>query len=393
MTTAPATRDRELVIGAIRRVDRAAAMRAMAKRLRAEIPSARRLDTGQLEATLEQLMSVNTRAFVRCVREGRSPDERELAPIRWAARQQAAEGMPLEDFTHALRIGERILWHELSQAASPAEREALPAAAGLLMGYMDALAVEATRTYPGRPTGSTDDERDLRRLLDVLCSEDAAAADERQLAERIGLGIDDGYVPFAAAAPGATPDQHAQLAARLRTGRGLAVSEGERVVGLLPRGALPPTTDNGAVVAVGELTARVRLPEALAELRLLIDVGALPAGRPVRVGDFLPELLLARSPRLSAAVRERVLGPLEDYARRRRNDLLETLATFVELDLDRRRAAAALHVHRNTLDYRLRRVEELTGLDLSRSRDLVLVGLALRQRELESGRAARRGAA
>jgi hypothetical protein len=37
-----------------------------------------------------------------------------------------------------------------------------------------------------------------------------------------------------------------------------------------------------------------------------------------------------------------VLGPLEEYARRRRSDLLATLATFAELDLDRRRAAAAL---------------------------------------------------
>jgi hypothetical protein len=37
-----------------------------------------------------------------------------------------------------------------------------------------------------------------------------------------------------------------------------------------------------------------------------------------------------------------VLGPLEEYVRRRRSDLLATLATFVELDLDRRRAAAAL---------------------------------------------------
>jgi hypothetical protein len=301
--------------------------------------------------------------------------------------------MPLEDFTHALRLAERILWHELAQAASPAEREALPAAAGLLMGYVDALAVEATRTYPGRLAASSDDERDLRRLLDVLCSDEPAAVEERQLAERVGLPIDDGYVPFAAAAPGATPGEHAQLAARLRAGRALAVSEGGRVVGLLPGGAPPPRTENGAVIAVGALTPRLRLPEALDELRLLLDVGALPHGRPAQIGDFLPELLLARSPRLAAALRERVLGPLEDYARRRRTDLLETLATFVESDLDRRRASAALHVHRNTLDYRLRRVEELTGLDLSRSRDLVLIALALRQRELESARAVRPGEA
>ncbi len=38
--------------------------------------------------------------------------------------------------------------------------------------------------------------------------------------------------------------------------------------------------------------------------------------------------------------------------------------------------AAALHIHRNTLDYRLRRIEELTGLDLGRSEDRLLLYVA-----------------
>ena len=35
--------------------------------------------------------------------------------------------------------------------------------------------------------------------------------------------------------------------------------------------------------------------------------------------------------------------------------------------------AAALYIHRNTLDYRLRRVEELTGLLLARAEDRLLL--------------------
>ncbi|WP_296949761.1 sugar diacid recognition domain-containing protein [uncultured Massilia sp.] len=38
--------------------------------------------------------------------------------------------------------------------------------------------------------------------------------------------------------------------------------------------------------------------------------------------------------------------------------------------------AASLHIHRNTLDYRLRRIEELTGLDLARSEDRLLLYVA-----------------
>jgi DNA-binding PucR family transcriptional regulator len=94
----------------------------------------------------------------------------------------------------------------------------------------------------------------------------------------------------------------------------------------------------------------------------------------------LPEQLLASSPQVAERLREAVLGPLEDYAPRGRADLLGTLETFVACDRDRRRAAARLQVHPNTLDYRLRRIQGLTGLNLGSSSDLVLVCLALMQR-------------
>jgi DNA-binding PucR family transcriptional regulator len=41
-------------------------------------------------------------------------------------------------------------------------------------------------------------------------------------------------------------------------------------------------------------------------------------------------------------------------------------------------------VHPNTLDYRLRRAEELTGLELGKADDLMLVALALKQRALSA---------
>jgi DNA-binding PucR family transcriptional regulator len=118
---------------------------------------------------------------------------------------------------------------------------------------------------------------------------------------------------------------------------------------------------------------------------MLVDLG----GRLGRTGELRPEehvseLLLARSPRLAAMLRERAIGALERHAPRRGSDLLETLETFLDCRLDRRKAAERLHVHPNTLDYRLKRAEELSGLSLSRPDDLVLVALALKQRALAS---------
>jgi DNA-binding PucR family transcriptional regulator len=96
--------------------------------------------------------------------------------------------------------------------------------------------------------------------------------------------------------------------------------------------------------------------------------------------DHLPEQLLARSPQVAERLRQAVLGPLEDHEPRSRADLLGTLETFVACDRDRQRAAKRLRVHPNTLDYRLRRIQGITGLNLASSFDLVLVSLALMQR-------------
>ena len=103
----------------------------------------------------------------------------------------------------------------------------------------------------------------------------------------------------------------------------------------------------------------------------------------VKDADLLTERLLARSPRLAAQLRRSALGPLEAYAERRSSDLLETLAAFLDSGLDRRKAAEALHVHTNTLQYRLGRIEELTGLSLDDPRDLTTFVLALSVREVD----------
>ena len=52
-------------------------------------------------------------------------------------------------------------------------------------------------------------------------------------------------------------------------------------------------------------------------------------------------------------------------------------ATTLRLGRRRARTSRALHVHRNTLGYRLNRIEQLAGLDLARPRDVACVYLAL----------------
>ncbi|MFJ1763635.1 PucR family transcriptional regulator [Amycolatopsis sp. NPDC088138] len=90
-------------------------------------------------------------------------------------------------------------------------------------------------------------------------------------------------------------------------------------------------------------------------------------------------LLLAGAPAgVRAALRRRVLGPLLDYDAEQHTDLVHTVRVFLECSGSPTRAAKALHVHVNTLRYRIGRAGELLGADLTEFTDQLDVYLALR---------------
>ncbi|XVQ13549.1 PucR family transcriptional regulator [Spirillospora sp. CA-255316] len=90
-------------------------------------------------------------------------------------------------------------------------------------------------------------------------------------------------------------------------------------------------------------------------------------------------LLLASVPEQTRwSFRTRLLGPLEEYDSVRQAELLHTLEVFLSCSGSWNRTATRLHVHVNTLRYRIRRIEELTGRDLGTLEDRVDFFLALR---------------
>jgi PucR family transcriptional regulator, purine catabolism regulatory protein len=91
------------------------------------------------------------------------------------------------------------------------------------------------------------------------------------------------------------------------------------------------------------------------------DIGWLPAGAAAQ-----------------REVVERILGPAIEYDQAHRAELVRSVEVWLAQDRSTSRAARALHLHPNTLAYRLRRFAQLTGQDLTSIRDLVDVWLALR---------------
>lgn len=77
-----------------------------------------------------------------------------------------------------------------------------------------------------------------------------------------------------------------------------------------------------------------------------------------------------------------LLGPIEASEGHYGGELMRSLEAFIEENGQWERAAKRLYCHRHTLRYRIRRVEELTGRNLSTARDRIEFWLALRGREL-----------
>ena len=76
------------------------------------------------------------------------------------------------------------------------------------------------------------------------------------------------------------------------------------------------------------------------------------------------------------------VAKLEEYDRINNTDLMHTLLILVENIGVRSKTAEALFLHRNTLLSRIRRIEEITGSDLSQGEKLIEFGIAMKLRSI-----------
>ncbi len=93
-------------------------------------------------------------------------------------------------------------------------------------------------------------------------------------------------------------------------------------------------------------------------------------------------LLSMADPDALRAFADSMLGPLDGYDRDHHGELRISLQAFLQHNARWETAAAQLYVHRHTLRYRMRKVEELSGRDLRSSFDRMEFWLALRARDL-----------
>ncbi|WP_240437090.1 PucR family transcriptional regulator [Streptomyces sporangiiformans] len=116
-----------------------------------------------------------------------------------------------------------------------------------------------------------------------------------------------------------------------------------------------------------------RILDAMVSAGVSTAVAALPD---IQAEVLVSEMLTLLSDH--AEIRDPRLTALVAHDSRHQGQLAESLLAYLNSFGDVRAAAAQLHVHPNTLRYRIRRAEELTGLDLSRPDQRLLAMLQLR---------------
>lgn len=137
------------------------------------------------------------------------------------------------------------------------------------------------------------------------------------------------------------------------------------------------------VVAVGKEAPSVNAwPRSLREAEQALRIGKqlLDTSRVLDYGDlgvYRLLLLLREQPELWEFYRA-TLAPIADYDREQRAELIKTLEAFYDNLGNLARTAEALHVHRNTLLYRITRINEISGLDLDDSEERLSLWLALK---------------
>ncbi len=145
---------------------------------------------------------------------------------------------------------------------------------------------------------------------------------------------------------------------------------------------LPQLTELGCSAGISDvLGSAERMPDAAQEANWALSIAEANQVPATRYGDRAG-LLMPRTPAEAQALVDQVLGELLDYDQAHGTHYVETVRAFVRADGSWQHASAEVHVHKQTLGYRLRKVEEMTGRGFARTQHLAEWWFALQALDL-----------
>ena len=302
-------------------------------------------------------------------------------------RGELRQGRTLDSLQAAYRVGARVAWRRISQASREAnlDAEVLSLLAESIFAYIDELSADSVEGYAEAQAELEDERRRRHRDLVALLVREPAAepADVRAAAQLAGWAL-----PERVAALACPRQQVGAVARQLPTDSLAVVLDGSGCIlyadpGGPGRLAHLRRAADGLPLALGPGGTPVDLPVswslACTALRAAED-GVLPAMGLLQVDDHLADLLLFEGGGLSGRIAERRLEPLEQLTAKARERMRETALAYVRHGGNSVAMAAELHLHPQTVRYRIARLRELFGDDLDDPDARFELEIALRHR-------------
>jgi hypothetical protein len=364
---------------------------AMTEAIVREVPGYARPDDDSQRRIVRRVSRDAVADFAARIADPAAPREAMARMFRDIGRIEAAQERGLDALHAALRVGARVTWQRLQEKArqGTGDVEVFACIGEAIFRYLDELATACSAGYAEAKAEFDGAAEQLRRRL-------------------LGMLVSDPPAPEPAIASVAR-------AAGWRLPRRVAVvalADQERGVhGPLPAGVLADLTrrDPCLLVPDPDMPGRLRLlGDALRPAGCLAAVGpAVPLARAagslrwarqalalarrgiiggadgiVRCDEHMTTLLLLSDTELAAMLSRQLLTPLRRVRADQADRLAETLLAWLDSADDASAAARLLHVHPQTVRYRLRQLRELFGDMLGDPDTRFGLQLALRVRRL-----------
>lgn len=390
----------------IQEIQRAPEMgNALMSSYRTEIPDYANLSQAAIENDVLPNSIALIERLLAHIHSGEEHGEDFDEQLRDAAVRRFHQGVSIEALLQSYRLWSRTVWRQIKAVVNPDDPREVMAALEVverIMNHVDHCSVVVAQAFFAEVAGIRPNRSLLRGdVLDAMLGGHPASVQvERRLSSlaqeltgpHIAVVIRDDH----AAKGGSTAlhklvehvrDNLRPLEDRLTMG-----VRSNEVVAIYPLS--PNETDADMRQACNRLAAGVprsivgvgRRHDGLAGVSAsygeAVEAASISTsldryGQPTYFRDVLLEHL-ARTSTYSQSLLEDIFFPLQEYDEQRNATLVLTLHTFYETRYSLTRSAKLLHVHPNTVTYRLRRIHEITGLDPSDPDDLLLLSMGLK---------------
>jgi len=313
------------------------------------------------------------------------------AQFRAIGSAAAREGRTLDAPQNALRLGARVAWHWLCEADAGLDLRELSRVGEAIFAYLDELAAACAQGYAeARVEPAGERQRRCRRLLGMILSDPPPGTELLAAVARAA-----GWMLPARVAVAAVGEWRPQDALVLPPDVLADLTRPDPCL-LLPdpdgpgRQAAIDRALGGRPAAIGPAVPLARAAMSLRWARhalALARAGVIQARGPVRCDQHLSTLLILADEDLAGALRSSRLAPLARLRPGQRDRIAETLLAWLQSGENAAEVAQRIHVHPQTVRYRLRQIHELFGDQLRDPDRRFELQLALRLRQLTGDRA------